>query len=188
MMERGSGPAQMPTVLGALLALTLLAATPTEVLPEDTGTPSQAVAGLQLTLSTAQTSYPVGSEYRLDIQLKNVSDRPIRLWIPHHRFDIELTETDRDGRSLSLHLGGVVSMHDFAAWLDDIVYLRPGASMILPRDLGRNVAGTITFIGTYRNRKASLKVEGVPGEMRDFWVGSVTSNAVTVGFYGDKEQ
>ncbi len=148
----------------------------------------EAVKGLRLKLSTHRTRYPVGSECRLEIELKNVSDRYFRIWVPHHRFDIKLDEIDRDGRSVSHNVPHRVGVHDSAVWVDDIVNLTSGMSLSLPRHFGRNIPGTVSYTVTYSNKKASLRPEWYSAKIGDIWTGTVTSNTVTVEFYDDNQQ
>ena len=147
----------------------------------------QPVNGLQLSLSTPQTRYPAGSEFRLDIELKNVSDRPYRIWIPPHRFDMTRDEIDPEGRSVTRTMG-IAGSHHTAAWIEDIVKFTAEMSITLPHYLGRNVPGTMSYTVTYSNDIASLKPVTASSKTGDIWTGSVTSNTVTVRFYDDAEQ
>ena len=137
--------------------------------------------GLKIALRAFPQRCRLGDEYKIDVTFTNVSDNHIAVWIPRTKIDLQVTDDNWDGKTVSYFVPKGVSMHDLGVWKDDIITLLPGQSKTVIFTMGRTVPGTMRYAARYVNRTAALKPEGADKEIA-VWTGELVSTPVTVKF------
>lgn len=137
---------------------------------------------LTFTVAASGSHYKVGSTFRLSAVISNRSDRAVVLWMPHHKFDVLIVDSNWGGKEVQYFMPHTVGTHNFCAWSEDIVSLGPRTARTQTWELGRNTPGKLQYRVRYGNRSETLKVEGQAATLSNIWTGVLHSNAVTVEF------
>ena len=138
--------------------------------------------GLTISLNASHQKCPVGTRYALNATLTNCTGKEIVVWVPRNRIDLLITESNRDGRTVSYFMPSVVGFHDFGVWQADIVDLAPGNSKIVIYHFCRNMPGTLRYVSRYINHRKAVTPERGDDEV-EIWTGKLVSRPVTIDFF-----